>query len=327
MGRNTRNIERLGREGLTIKLPVDEQGYAGRECPVPECLGHFKLVFGTGLPDTTHCICPYCGHRGDQKTFWTNEQNEYARSIVLREMTRAVHAGLKGLEFETKPKGAYGIGFSLKLKPSALPSVHSYRERELETHVDCESCTLRYAVYGVFAWCPDCGSHNSRQILDRNLALVGKILDLALTQETELQLALAPRALEGVVAAFDGYGRAAVEAHMAAATPGAFAQSTSFQNIEAARDRVRAGYNHDLAACMAPTEWDLVTRIFQQRHVLAHRMGVADADYLRKSGDTVAPGRLVRIEVEEIRAAIALLLKTATGLSAALSASAPRKVP
>ena len=57
--------------------------------------------------------------------------------------------------------------------------VQHYRESQLETEVVCEKCSLRYAIYGVFAYCPDCGEHNSRQILNKNLDLAGKQLGLA----------------------------------------------------------------------------------------------------------------------------------------------------
>ena len=35
--------------------------------------------------------------------------------------------------------------------PARASSIHHYREKELETEVVCERCSLRYAIYGVFA--------------------------------------------------------------------------------------------------------------------------------------------------------------------------------
>jgi hypothetical protein len=40
-------------------------------------------------------------------------------------------------------------------------------------------------IYGVFGYCPDCGEHNSLQILDKNLELVIKMLDMASSAEGE----------------------------------------------------------------------------------------------------------------------------------------------
>jgi hypothetical protein len=64
-----------------------------------------------------------------------------------------------------------------------------------------------YAIYGVFGWCPDCGLHNSLQILTKNLELAKKELLLAKSADTELANHLIGDALENVVSAFDGFGR------------------------------------------------------------------------------------------------------------------------
>ena len=68
---------------------------------------------------------------------------------------------------------------------------------------------VRYLYYriAVFAFCPDCGLHNSLQILSRNLELVGKMLAVATTVEADLGQALVENALEDCVSAFDGFGR------------------------------------------------------------------------------------------------------------------------
>ena len=110
------------------------------------------------------------------------------------------------MEFDIKPRGALGIGMSLKVEGRPHPIKH-YRESQLETEVVCDHCSLRYAIYGVFAYCPDCGRHNSRQILDKNLELAGKQLYLAASVERELSAHLVADALENVVSAFDVFGR------------------------------------------------------------------------------------------------------------------------
>lgn len=60
--------------------------------------------------------------------------------------------------------------------------------------------------YG-FGWCPDCGVHNSMQILIKNLELARKELLLATTTDSELANHLIGDALENAVSAFDGFGR------------------------------------------------------------------------------------------------------------------------
>jgi hypothetical protein len=89
-------------------------------------------------------------------------------------------------------------------KPTAL---RHYRESKLENEVVCDRCTLRYTIYGVFGFCPDCAVHNSLQILNKNLELVQKIMAVAETQEPPVAQHLLENALEDCVSAFDGFGR------------------------------------------------------------------------------------------------------------------------
>jgi hypothetical protein len=147
---------------IKVSIPRDDNGFMGRECPEANCEGYFKIKPGTGLTgDSLACHCPYCGYTGPTDRFWTRAQIEYAQSVAFRKFSDAFVRELKSLEFEQKPKGGFGIGVSMKLKPGTPPPIRYYREKALETHVTCRECTLEYAVYGVFAYCPDCGVHNS----------------------------------------------------------------------------------------------------------------------------------------------------------------------
>lgn len=195
--------------GNQVSIPIhpDEDGYVGRECPIEDCLGYFTITPGTGVKSSDPCFCPYCGFSGKSSAFFTQEQIEYARSVVMRQVMDALTADLKSLEFEHKPRGAFGIGIGLKVQSSGHVPIRYYREKHLETEVVRDSCSLRYAIYGVFGWCPDCGIHNSLQILTKNLGLAMKEVMLAESAEPELAAHLIGDALENVVSAFDGFGR------------------------------------------------------------------------------------------------------------------------
>jgi RNase P subunit RPR2 len=230
------HLRRLGNI-LSIPIPVDEQRLTGRECPEPLCKGYFRLEFGTGLKGKDlPCHCPYCGHSSGHDRFWTEAQIQYAKSIANRKLVEAVNHDLKSLEFEQKPKGDFGIGFSLKITPGKLMPIHHYREKQLKTEVICSSCTLRYAVYGVFAFCPDCGQHNSLQILDKNLDVVSKMLNLSASLEPDVVERIIENALEDCVSAFDGFGREFCRVHRDRAIVEGRVERMTFQNLEGARD-------------------------------------------------------------------------------------------
>jgi hypothetical protein len=294
----TSNLDNLGKQ-FSIPIAPDDDGYLGRECPVEHCLGYFKITPGTGVKGPAPCYCPYCGHKGESNTFFTQEQIEYAKSIVLRQVADAIHRDLKSLEFEHKPQGFFGIGLSLKVQRSAPLPIRYYREKELETAITCDSCTLRYAIYGVFGWCPDCGVHNSLQILIKNLELSRKELALAAAAEADLANHLIGDALENAVSAFDGFGRELCQSGSI---------EVRFQNLTAARRKVQDAFNFDFADTVRPDEWDAACRAFQKRHLLAHRMGVIDDDYIQKANDPGAIlGRRIALIQEEVEAAIMIV--------------------
>jgi hypothetical protein len=291
---------------ISVPIRADEDGYLGRECPNPECEEYFKITPGTGIKGPAPCHCAYCGHTGESNSFWTREQIEYARSVAKQRIIEAVRQDLKALEFEHKPQGPFGIGISMKLKPGAPVPIRWYREKNLETEIVCDQCGLRYAIYGVFAWCPDCGVHNSLQILKKNLDVSRKKLALAESVEPELVETLVSDALAGVVSAFDGFGRRLCQDSDGKA---------SFQNLEGGRKRVQQYYGFDMADCVTQEEWASACRAFQKRHVLAHRMGVVDEDYVRKSGDVAAVvGRRIALTADEVSNLNEIILKIGSRL-------------
>jgi hypothetical protein len=316
------NLRRLG-NSISVAIAPDEHGFTGRECPRPECEGYFKIELGTGLKgQSLPCHCPYCGHVAGHDQFWTKEQIEYAKSVAIRRITDAVHSDLKSLEFDHKPKGAFGIGISMKVKPGRQRPIRYYREKQLETEIVCANCTLRYAVYGVFALCPDCGQHNSLQILEKNLEVVGKMLELATGAEKALAERLMENALEDCVSAFDGFGRELCRIHANRASNPAKAERMTFQNLDGAKKSYLDLFGIDLSSGVEAKDWRATVRAFQKRHLIAHKLGVVDQDYITKSGDTRAVvGRKIGVDAEEVKALVITISKLAPRVSASLDQS------
>jgi len=312
------HLRRLGSR-LRIPIPRDAEGYIGRECPNPDCEGYFKIVSGTGLRGDIPCHCAYCGHTAGQSEFHTQDQIEYAKSVVIRQVTDAVVKDLNSLVCNIKPRGPFGIGLTMKVKAGPPRPIHWYREKQLETHVECRNCTLKYAVYGVFAFCPDCGQHNSVQILEKNLELVNKMLDIAAERDAEVAAKLIENALEDCVSAFDGFGRELCRVYAAKSADACKAEKVSFQNLEGATRNVRDLFGVDLHASLTAQEWKAAVIGFQKRHLFAHRMGVVDEEYVQRTGDTSAVvGHKTRIAADEVRDLVRVLGKLAGFLSGGL---------
>ncbi|HEC36332.1 MAG TPA: hypothetical protein ENI39_07345 [Anaerolineae bacterium] len=298
---------------MTIPIPTDEDGLTGRECPSVECLGYFKIKFGTGLKgenfENLPCHCPYCGYTAGHDQFWTREQIEYAKSIALNRITTALRNDVREMDRKLR-RSSRGSLIQLRMEYKGRPHpIRYYREKQLETRITCEVCTLEYAIYGVFAYCPDCGTHNSLQILRKNLELAEKEIALASDEEdSDLAEYLIADALENAVSAFDGFGRETCAVHASIASEPERAQNTSFQNLTRANERVQNLFGVSLAGSMDQGEWEFVCRCFQKRHILAHKMGIVDQTYIDTSGDTQAViGRKVSITPDEVMAFIECL--------------------
>lgn len=309
---------------VKIKMPTDENGMTGRECPRKTCLGYFKIQFGTGLKGkNVPCYCPYCGHKASQGQFWTPDQLKYARSVGIRKVADSIAQGLRGLDFSS--------GVRMSFVPASPLPIRYYREKELETDMVCSNCTLHYAIYGVFAYCPDCGNHNSLQILRKNLELAGKELELSgRIEDQALKDHLIGDALENVVSAFDGFGRHACHIAKAASTQPNAAERLSFQNILEADKIVQRRFTVQLSAFLSAERWQLIVRCFEKRHLLAHKMGVIDEKYVKVAGDKSARvGRKVQIAVDEVQSLIAAAgdlgehLALALGLNPTLVSGSP----
>ena len=316
------NLRRLNQ--IRISFPTDEDGLVGRECPNPDCLGYFKVKLGTGLKGANMpCHCPYCGHVSGHDHFWTQEQIAYARSVALNKIQDALRRDTQEWDRELRASTRNSfIKLSMEFKGQHHP-IRYYREKQLETKVVCDNCTLEYAIYGVFAYCPDCGAHNSLQILKKNLELAAKELTLAAAAEDhDLAKYLTSDALENAVSAFDGFGREVCSLHSDQAADPAKARAISFQNLPKAGSAVTSNFGYDLAGVLAPNDWAFCVQCFQKRHLLAHTMGVIDRQYIDITHDpTAAVGRRITVDASEVQRLIDVLLRMGAQLIEKLDTS------
>lgn len=300
-----RNLHQL-KNTIRVPIPKDPDGFVGRECPEKSCLGYFKIKPGTGLEgEGLPCYCPYCGHRASPDHFWTPDQIEFARTSAMRKVGDAIYQDLKSLEFRHRPRGILGIGMSLKVSQRGGVPIGNYQEKTLETHIACSSCSLEYAIYGRFAFCADCGSHNSHQILERNVALIAKQVALAeqVTDDPDFRRHLLEDALENCVSSLDGFGRETCRVRSSRSHQPDKCDAISFQNLAKASKRLSALFGIDLQGAVARHQWQTANRGFMKRHVIAHRAGVVDQQYLDESSDESAVlGRLVPLDTVEILA-------------------------
>lgn len=147
-----KRIKALDGKEIAVTLPLDIEGFIDRECP--SCERFFKVKPGTGLPNSEHVICPYCGHKGSPKTFFSKEQVAYAHAIVGRQAQDALTGDLQDMAREIR-----GPFVTMEVKPGPRRAVE-YRHQELPTRLACTNCGCEYKVDGEQGFCPDCAQTN-----------------------------------------------------------------------------------------------------------------------------------------------------------------------
>jgi hypothetical protein len=144
--------------------------------------------------------------------------------------------------------------------------------------------------------------------LNKNLELVDKLLTLAEIQENRVAQHLIENGLEDCVSAFDGFGRETCRVFASKAARPEKAEEIRFQNLVSARARVLEQFDFDLGTSTSAMDWTAILRAFQKRHLLAHRMGVVDEDYLSVTGEPQSLlGRKISISSTEVRQVAASL--------------------
>jgi hypothetical protein len=283
-------------QNFEIQFDLDENGLFGRECP--QCLEYFKLKMGTGLPVTDH-ICPYCLYKGTQQEFFTPDQNEYIKSIITRkvfgQIQKEFSKSFKKLENSTRNNKF--IKIKIKSSNTTIP-ISYYKEKELETHIICDNCGLEFAIFGVFASCPDCSRLNALTIFKKSLEASKRRLDLIDSlQELDLNEIILKDTLTASVSVFDGFGKALIKTYSTLLPP---KPKNLFQNIKLLSETLLKTTGKGIDNIIDPTIFAFLVKMFQVRHLYEHNMGVIDQDFINKTALNLQLGRKYKLERDEI---------------------------
>jgi len=282
---------------ISVPIQPDEEGMVGRECPEQNCEKYFKVKNGTGIVNNPAMYCPYCSYRGVPREFFTKEQIEYAKSIAVRHVTDMIGRELKKLERHSF-KGPF---FSMNIKVKSQPApIRYYVEKQLQENIVCENCKCEYAIYGIFAVCPDCGQHNIFQIFSKNIDLIMKQLCLedelyrkfGETNRAEIDSLMkdikgktVENACEDAVTVFETFCKRVYELNNHnAVNPALVLQGNPFQSLDRAKEVFFSQFNFDIFHGLTADEIDKLYLLFNKRHILTHNLGIIDQRFLVNTG-------------------------------------------
>lgn len=296
---------------IPISLPLDDEGYLDRRCPEPTCHAEFKVLFQDWEAKVSDekVYCPIC--RGEQRsTEWNTEQQaEYIKSVALTHLQGVINSGLRegARQFNRRQKPGF-ISMSMSIKPASPPVIFPIdAAMTMRRNFTCETCGCRYAAIGTAFFCPACGHNSVVATFDEALESVKQSVLLVPNIRATLTTAFDPDVAENsirnmledslgrLVGAFQQFSESLFEQLPNAAN---FKRRKNvFQNLAESstlwKNAAGKGYEDMLSA----SEMQELGGLFQKRHLIAHRNGIVDQEYIDKSGDrTFAVGQRLVIK-------------------------------
>ena len=316
-----------GNELFEVSISSDEQGHIGRQCP--ECRQIFRVHAGDweDLPDDVRLWCVYCGHHDDHSEFTTDQQlkrvmrvaEDHAEQMVRETLDRSL--GRLARRSRNSPISISVSYRSTPFYPRPLPGVH---EESMVRERQCQTCALRYAVFGEHRFCPVCGPLAPPFVASDALAAVSTGLDV-LAEVPEPTLAelreqgvcdrARADAIKNLVGIVETLAEAVFRSSVGAADNVLRGKGNIFQRLDDMADLFSDNGLTDLRGQLCE-DWPDLQSAWAVRHVLIHNDGIVDAKYLAADPTTtLRPGQRVRVNEVRVRQAIADVTKLCSVLA------------
>jgi hypothetical protein len=181
--------------------------------------------------------------------------------------------------------------------------------------ITCSECSCRYAVVGTAYFCPACGHNSADRMFMQSMQGIGSVIDAlahirAAITDKDVAETTARQAVEaGLQNAVTSYQRYA-ETLDAKFPVAPMARRNAFQNLADGSTLWHGVSGKHYVEYLTAAQLSDMTRLFQQRHLLAHTGGIVDQDYITRSGDSsYAVGQRIVVRDNSVRELLAILLK------------------
>jgi len=285
---------------VPIKIPLDDDGHLDRRCPSEECQAAFKVRFDDWKEKVRDeaAYCPICRHEAESKAWNTTGQREYIRKAGLAHLQKVVQGALR--EDSSRFNAGQSRGGFIQLSTSYTPgspviAVPPSAAACLRQHFICEDCQCRYSSVGAAFFCPACGHNSATTTFDSAIQTVRAsvaglctirdavkaVADEDVAQDTGRQIL--ENGLVKLVASFQRFAEATFHK---LPTAGNFkVRKNLFQNLNESSALWRSSTGKGYEDLIDASEMSELSVFFQQRHLLAHREGIVDQEYIDKSRD------------------------------------------
>ncbi|MDY0282026.1 MAG: hypothetical protein RBR35_15855 [Salinivirgaceae bacterium] len=322
-----RELKRIESEPVRLPIDTDADGYFDRECPDDECQFQFKVIVSEweNSFEGKKMYCPLCGTLAPADHFWTQEHLEQARQQALRHFSGRIGQAMArdARSFNAKqPRGGF-ISISLEYKgPTHLPAlVPVEAAEEMQLKIACEQCGAHFAVIGSAFFCPKCGQSSAVRMFNDALAKIeAKIehLDRAVQAVAQIDkdaAELTRRSMleSGVSDAVVAFQRLMEERYRAQPNASQKLPKNVFQRLIDGSSLWKAAGYPSYSDVLSPMELAGLNIFFHRRHLLAHKEGIVDDQYIQRSNDTkYTVGQRVVVRPEHVIELVRLVRKLVT---------------
>lgn len=317
-------------DGKTVSIPIDEDenGYIDKQCPNEDCEFLFKvkaLDWEEKFLDEA-VWCPLCRHEAKADQWFTREQVEHAQSEAFSLLKSDIDDAMRSdtERFNRGQNKSSFISMSMKISGGGLRktlAIPAQAAELMKLEITCEKCESRFAVWGSAFFCPCCG-YNSvvRTFFDSLRKIRAKYQNVEIIRvsisnysgkdEAELICrSLRETCISDAVVAFQKY------------CEGLYSQFGSppfnaFQRLEQGSELWCRAIGKGYKDWLSESEYIQLNTTFQKRHLLAHKDGIVDDQYVSRSGDsTYRVGQRIVIKDAEIESILNQLEKISEGLN------------
>lgn len=275
-----------------ISIPLDEDGYFGRECP--SCEAPFKMRHDEyeALPEELELTCPYCGHREEHSAFMSRAQMQRVRAAAGGLAEQWMHREIGDMFGRTFGRRRSGSSLGVTYTPGSPPPVKALPdvvEKATRRIIECSTCGNHHAVYSATSFCPVCGPRPAKEKVLEAIAAAREALSLEdhlegerreIVRATGAFERLAVDAIESTVSLFEIFAREQFSHRVGNAEQVTAGRGNIFQRLD---DTVALFFDHagiDLPANVGGDRWQRLKQAFTQRHVFTHRGGIVDQRFL-----------------------------------------------
>jgi sarcosine oxidase delta subunit len=293
-------------DGFTtgVSIPLDEDGYLGRECPA--CEGPFKIHGDDyeALPEDLVLTCPYCGHEEDHSSFLTSAQVKRIEAAAHGIAEQYVHDVLSDMFGKTfggprrrSRRGSF-ISVETSYKPGRPPPIKALPEiveEQVRRVVQCSACGNRHAVFSASSFCPICGPRPAAETVLEAITAAREALAmedrLGEDERETLRAAgvferFAVDAIESTVSLFEMFAREQFTRRMDDAATHTAGKGNIFQRLDDTTELFSAHTDIDIVELVGDERWERLKRAFARRHVLTHNGGIVDQKFLDRVPDS-----------------------------------------